>query len=206
MQRRLSFLVLIALAATPVWAAPLDVGNARRVSLDADWRFLKGDATGAEQPGFDDHAWRALDVPHDWAIEGPFDKSLDPQTGALLYAGVGWYRKHFTLAGQCRYAAGVSKCFSTARWQTRVWLNGHEIASRPYGYSSFGADLTPHLAFARQDNVLAAYAWRRSPSRRAGIRAPGSTVMSGSTSPVRSACLAGARPSRRRRGTSRRRP
>ena len=75
MQRRLWFLVLIALAATPVWAAPIDVGNARRVSLDADWRFLKGDAGGAEQPGFDDHAWRALDLPHDWAIEGPFDPS-----------------------------------------------------------------------------------------------------------------------------------
>ena len=88
MHRRLLFLVaIIALVATPVWAAPLDVGNARRVSLDADWRFLKGDAAGAEQPGFDDHAWRALDVPHDWAIEGPFDKSLDPQTGALPYAG-----------------------------------------------------------------------------------------------------------------------
>jgi hypothetical protein len=50
----------------------------------------KGDAESAQQPGFDDHAWRALDVPHDWAIEGPFDKSLDPQTGALPHAGIGW--------------------------------------------------------------------------------------------------------------------
>ncbi len=154
MHRRLLFLVLIALVATPVWAAPLDVGNARRVSLDADWRFLKGDAEGAEQPGFDDHAWRALDVPHDWAIEGPFDKSLDPQTGALPYAGIGWYRKHFTLADGVR-GRHLEVLFDGAMANARVWLNGHEIASRPYGYSSFGADLTPYLAFARQDNVLA---------------------------------------------------
>ena len=154
MHRRLLLVALIALIATPVWAAPLDVGNARRVSLDADWRFLKGDAEGAEQPGFDDHTWRALDVPHDWAIEGPFDKSLDPQTGALPYAGIGWYRKHFTLADGVR-GRHLEVLFDGAMSNARVWLNGHEIASRPYGYSSFGADLTPYLAFARQDNVLA---------------------------------------------------
>jgi len=154
MPRRLLVLIVMALVAAPASGAPLDVGNARRVSLDADWRFLKGEAEGAEQPGFDDHAWRALDVPHDWAIEGPFDKSLDPQTGALPYAGVGWYRKHFTLSDGVR-GRHFEVLFDGAMSNARVWLNGHEIASRPYGYSSFGADLTPFVAFARQDNVLA---------------------------------------------------
>src|ERR1700730_5018791 len=66
-------------------------------SFDSDWRFLKGDAAGAEQPDFDDAAWRKLDLPHDWSIEGPFDKN-NPTGGAggFLPAGVGWYRKHFT--------------------------------------------------------------------------------------------------------------
>jgi beta-galactosidase len=41
----------------------------RRIKFDYDWRFRKGDRKGAEVPGFDDSAWRALDVPHDWAIE-----------------------------------------------------------------------------------------------------------------------------------------
>jgi beta-galactosidase len=154
MQRRVLFVVLIALISTPASTAPLDLGNARRVSLDADWRFLKGDAEGAEQPAFDDHAWRALDVPHDWAIEGPFDKSLDPSTGALPYAGVGWYRRHFTLTDGVK-GRHLEVLFDGAMSNARVWLNGHEIASRPYGYSSFGADLTPYLAFSRQDNVLA---------------------------------------------------
>lgn len=53
-------------------------------SFDADWRFLKADAPGAETVDFDDAAWRKLDVPHDWSIEGPFDK--DDKTGGAEHA------------------------------------------------------------------------------------------------------------------------
>ena len=56
--------------------------------FDSGWRFLKGDAPGAEQSGFDDVRWRALDVPHDWSIEGPFDeKNPTGGAGAFLPAG-----------------------------------------------------------------------------------------------------------------------
>ena len=44
-------------------------------SFDFDWRFQRGDAPGAEQPAFADSAWRALDLPHDWSIEGPYDQN-----------------------------------------------------------------------------------------------------------------------------------
>ena len=67
-------------------------------SFDPGWRFFKGDAPGAEQPDFDDSGWRALNVPHDWSIEGPFDeKNPTGGAGGFLPAGVGWYRKHFSL-------------------------------------------------------------------------------------------------------------
>src|SRR5208337_2486339 len=72
-------------------------GADRRSSFDAKWKFLKGDAAGAEQPGFDDKAWRGLDLPHDWAIEGPFDVNYGPSTGGLPISGTGWYRKRFTV-------------------------------------------------------------------------------------------------------------
>src|SRR4051812_1340465 len=42
-------------------------------SFDADWRFFKGDAKGAQATAFNDGAWRPLSVPHDWSIEGPYD-------------------------------------------------------------------------------------------------------------------------------------
>src|SRR6266702_2940385 len=74
-------------------------GQSRQVSsFDSDWRFFKGDAQNAEKPDFDDSSWRKLDVPHDWSIEGPFDsKNKTGGAGGFLPAGIGWYRKHFTL-------------------------------------------------------------------------------------------------------------
>ncbi len=49
-----------------------------------------------QSPKFDDSVWRQLDVPHDWGIEGPFRQELPGETGKLPWAGIGWYRKHFT--------------------------------------------------------------------------------------------------------------
>jgi beta-galactosidase len=126
----------------------------RSVPLDQEWRFLKQDAAGAERPEFDDASWRLLDIPHDWAIEGPFDRANGPEAGALPFFGVGWYRKHFTLEAGLRDRR-VAVEFDGAMSNARVWLNGHELGSRPYGYISFGFDLTPYLHPGGADNVLA---------------------------------------------------
>ena len=125
----------------------------RRASFDEDWRFLKTDAAGAEQTSFDDTSWRTLNLPHDWAIEGPFDSKYNSSTGGLPIFGVAWYRKHFTIPAASR-GSYFSVEFDGAMSNSRVFLNGHEIGGRPYGYSSFEVDLTPHLNFG-QDNVLA---------------------------------------------------
>jgi beta-galactosidase len=47
-------------------------------AFDSDWRFMRADVPGAENPQFNDSAWRTLDVPHDWSIEDlpPVDKSV----------------------------------------------------------------------------------------------------------------------------------
>src|ERR1051325_8690816 len=49
------------------------------------------------QPGSDDREWRKLNVPHDWAIEGPFEQRLEGSTGKLKFSGPVWYRKHFEI-------------------------------------------------------------------------------------------------------------
>ena len=140
------FLALLALAL----AAP---AQERRTSFNQDWKFFKGEAPGAEKSGFDDKAWRSLDLPHDWAIEGPFAQEHGPHQGALPYYGTGWYRKQFKVpadgAGRC-YAIEFDGAMSNAR----VWLNGAELGGRPYGYIGFGFDLTPHLEFGKE-NVIA---------------------------------------------------
>jgi len=54
-----------------------------RASFNQNWQFLKGDTEQEHLSTFDDSSWRTLDLPHDWAIEGPFDKANDARTGGL---------------------------------------------------------------------------------------------------------------------------
>jgi beta-galactosidase len=123
--------------------------------FDSDWRFFKGDAPSAEAPTFDDSTWRKLDVPHDWSIEGPFDKSNPTGgAGAFLPAGVGWYRKHFTLPNTDQ-GRRVFIEFDGVMAHSEVWINGHSLGKRPNGYISFRYDMTDHVNFGDKPNVLA---------------------------------------------------
>jgi beta-galactosidase len=133
--------------------APLPISS-RRLNFDRDWRFHKGDAAGAERPEFDDSGWSKIRLPHDWAIDGPFDPKLNPETGALPIAGTGWYRKSFLLPEEARQRF-FTVMFDGAMSNAVVWINGHELGNRPYGYSSFYFDITPYLHFGREANVLA---------------------------------------------------
>jgi beta-galactosidase len=164
------FLALCAAHALSA-AATIPVSGQRRIDFDADWRFFKGDAAGAEAPGFDDSAWRQLRLPHDWAIEGPFDFKLNPHTGALPIFGTGWYRKTFSVdaAGKGRY---FSVEFDGAMNNSKVWLNGQELGGRPYGYIGFAFDLTPYLNFGGS-NVLAV---RLTPEDRSSRWYPGAGI------------------------------
>jgi beta-galactosidase len=147
-------MLLIPLCALPLFAAGVVRTAERRQSFNDDWLFFKGDAPGAEAPDFPDSAWRALRLPHDWAIEGPFDPKWNPHTGGLPISGTGWYRKHFTVADSLRDRY-LSVEFDGAMANARVWLNGHELGGRPYGYIGFAFDLTPYLRYGPEDNVLA---------------------------------------------------
>ncbi len=135
-------------------------------SFDRAWKFYLGDAPGADQAAFDDTSWRALDIPHDWMIEGvpgadpatmdgPFDKaSPSGATGGSMNGGIGWYRKTFTLPAGSK-DKHVIILFDGAYMNSQVWLNGKLLGSRPYGFSSFYYDLTPDAHFGDEKNVLA---------------------------------------------------
>src|ERR1051325_5314138 len=96
-RRRLFLCAIFFTLLTVVGNAQVMDGMARRTSFNDDWRFLKGDAAVAELPAFNDSRWRTVQLPHDWAIEGPFDPKFNPHEGALPDFGTGWYRKHFTM-------------------------------------------------------------------------------------------------------------
>jgi beta-galactosidase len=121
-----------------------------------DWRFHLGDLTGAQEPDFDEGGWQNLDIPHDWSIAGEFDKD-NPTRGAggFLPAGVGWYRKHFTLPESAKDRRVVVE-FDGVMANSDIWINGHHLGRRPFGYVSFQYDLTGHLRFGDgAPNVLA---------------------------------------------------
>lgn len=129
--------------------------NQRSVeNIDLEWRFHLGDVDGASQPGYDDSGWRCLDLPHDWAVEGDFSQA-NPSgvTGGALPGGVGWYRKTFTI-GAADKGKRVSVLFEGSYMNTEVFVNGQPLGVRPYGYVSFGYDITPYVKWGGE-NVVA---------------------------------------------------
>ena len=143
-----------AILIAAVYLLPLLAPANEKGNFDADWLFLKADATNANQVQFDDSAWRKLDVPHDWSIEGPFaETNKTGGAGAFLPSGVAWYRKHFTLPASASNEV-VRIEFDGVMQNSDVWINGFHLDHRPNGYVSFGYDLTGHLNFGG-DNVIA---------------------------------------------------
>jgi beta-galactosidase len=126
------------------------------IPLDAGWKFALGDFDGAFQADFGDGAWRSLDVPHDWSVEGAFDR-LNPAggAGAFLPSGVGWYRKHFTLPADLA-GRRVFVEFDGVQANSDVWINDAHLGRRPFGYVGFRYELTGRLKLgAGPGNVLA---------------------------------------------------
>ena len=140
--------VLLLTVAAPVSrAAEAAAGEGRQtLSFDQARRFHLGEVGGGEKPETADADWRALDVPHDFSIEGPpgadpatmvgpFDQKSPGGTSAgALNGGVGWYRKTLTLPGD---AAGkrVWVRFDGIYMDSEVWLNGVSLGKQPYGYT-----------------------------------------------------------------------
>ncbi len=124
-------------------------------SFSAAWRFHLGDLPNGQEPGLDDSQWRTLNLPHDWSIEGEFSKDnpASPGGGALP-GGRGWYRKTFKIPTTDEGKL-VSIEFDGVYRNSEVWINGHYLGKRPYGYSSFSYDLTPHLKYGTASNVVA---------------------------------------------------
>ena len=115
------------------------------LNFDKDWKFQLGDASGAEAVKFDDSSWRKLNVPHDWSIEGVFsDKYPATPGGGALPGGIGWYRKSFQISKD-ELESSVFIDFDGVYENSEVWINGHSVGKRFYGYSSFRYELTPYL-------------------------------------------------------------
>ena len=125
-----------------------------RQSFDKDWLFILADSAGMQKSEYADGHWRSLNLPHDWAIEGDFAPS-NPSgaSGGALPGGIGWYRKHFSVNPKEKYDR-FTITFDGVYMNSSVYINGHKLGTRPYGYSTFEYDLTPYIN-RKGDNVIA---------------------------------------------------
>ncbi|HEU5132318.1 MAG TPA: beta galactosidase jelly roll domain-containing protein, partial [Pyrinomonadaceae bacterium] len=127
----------------------------KRVTFNGDWRFQLGDVTNGQDASLNDAQWRQLDLPHDWSVEGEFSEKHPAGTGGgALPGGTGWYRKTFTLPLTAR-GKQIFIEFDGVYRNSEVWINGQYLGKRPYGYSSFQYELTPHLVYGTKSNVIA---------------------------------------------------
>ncbi len=146
-------------------SVPAQDASRTRESFNEGWKFIRyffaaGESTTAEKepeglqsPSVNDSNWRTLDLPHDWAVEGPFNDTLENNTGLLPWKGIGWYRKHFTLSNNDK-GKRIYIDIDGAMAYAKVWLNGRFVGEWPYGYTSFRLDLTPYVQFGKE-NVIA---------------------------------------------------
>lgn len=138
-----------------LFSACADNNNVREItSFNSDWRFHLGPAEEASLPSYNDSEWRVLNLPHDWAIEGEFSPHNPSGTGGgALPGGIGWYRKSL-FAPNSWATKRVYIDFDGVYMNSSVYINGHLLGYRPYGYISFRYDLTPYLKFG-EENLIA---------------------------------------------------
>ncbi len=177
----------VMIAASVAFAAGMSTENPARapvrqhLPLNGGWRFALGDACspshdfetntsyfsyfakagygdGAASPTFDDRAWRVLDLPHDWAVELPFDPKGSSSHGykpvgkKFPSTSIGWYRKSFFIpAADIGKRIGIR--FDGVFRNSEIWVNGFYLGQEKSGYSSFQYDITDYLNYGGENLV-----------------------------------------------------
>ena len=131
--------------------------NVRTETLLDEWEFRNNHDTCAVE------GWGKVSVPHDWAIYGPFDRSNDLQTvavvqnkeevasvktgrtGGLPYIGKGAYRRTLDVGAGCLDGRRHILFFDGAMSEAQIFVNGRKVCFWPYGYNSFWCDVTTDL-------------------------------------------------------------
>lgn len=149
----------------------IDNNQREDIYLKKGWKFTKNEVKNALSPSFDDSSWEDVKIPHDWAINGPFDQTNDAyktivtedgekvpkfrlgRTGGLPHIGIGWYRHAFKVPLHKNNKKLFIE-FDGAMSHSKIYLNGTYIGEWPYGYTSFSLELTNAVKFG-EENVLA---------------------------------------------------
>lgn len=180
---RLILLVLSALLgpAFQFFSQAAEAFPREHLLMDLGWRFALGHATdpkrdfgfdtayfslfakagkadGPADPNFDDRGWRVLDLPHDWAVELPFDEKGSFSHGykalgrAFPENSVGWYRKTFFIPKEDQ-GKRISLEFDGVFRDSMVFVNGIYLGREQSGYNNFRYDITDDLVWGANNTV-----------------------------------------------------
>ena len=154
-------------------SCPAQAAGRERLSLDQGWLFHLGEvpapavkghgmsyhngkangAWGAAAADFDDSDWRRLDLPHDWAVENPFDQNENASQGYRA-RGIGWYRRYLQLPESDR-GRHIELQFDAIATYSTVWVNGVVVNRNWSGYNARYIDITPYLRYGADVNTIA---------------------------------------------------
>jgi beta-galactosidase len=144
-----------------------------KLSLDNGWHFYQGDipmpvirgqdmsygnakagkAWGAAAPNFDDTEWQLLNLPHDWALENPYDSTENSNQG-YRKRGIGWYRRNFKMERSDK-GRHLELQFDGIATHCTVWVNGTIMHRNYCGYTSFYIDITAMVKYGDEINNIA---------------------------------------------------
>jgi beta-galactosidase len=178
MKKIILLLFAITAIVTNGWSQTKQLLNAdpvpfpQQLSLDFGWKFRMGDDLNFEENlinagvnkgpagiNFNDNNWRSVNVPHDWAVELPFDKNADGSHGykpigpGFHSNSIGWYRRSFTLSPSDKGKRLLLQ-FDGVYRKCQVFLNGYKLTHHEGGYNGFRCDITD-VANYNGKNVLA---------------------------------------------------
>lgn len=151
------------------------------LNFDAGWRFSFGHATdtkrdfntatgyfsylakaaygdGAAAADFDDRSWRKIDLPHDWAVELPFDSTASLSHGFKALGrdfpgtSIGWYRKNFFIL-KSDEGKRISLAFDGVFRNAAVWINGFYLGTEPSGYTGFEYNISEYLNYDAENFI-----------------------------------------------------
>lgn len=118
-----------------------------------------GGSVSFVQSSFDDSSWRELDLPHDWAVELPFDRSADmmhgfkPVGNDFKQNNIGWYRREFDLPADDKGKILWLE-FDGVYRNSLVWLNGHCLGRHLSGYCSFRYEISRYVNFGGKNELV----------------------------------------------------
>ncbi|MDB5087069.1 MAG: glycoside hydrolase family 2 [Mucilaginibacter sp.] len=154
MPKKLIFIGLLLLVRIGVFAQ-----NTGTNLFDENWLFYRGGALSAENESYDDSKWKKVDLPHDWSIEdlpgtsSPFTQNAISQVGGgFTIGGTAWYRKTFIVPAAQKGKRLIIQ-FDGVYMNATVFINGRDLGTHPYGYTSFWYDITDKVKFGGKNTI-----------------------------------------------------